>query len=59
MDEDDLRMMAGTGTNAVKKEKEFWNRVRKDHCGSYKKKKEFDEVKNDLKRQMLHDKLPI
>lgn len=56
LDEDVLRV---ANFNAMKKKKEFWNKVKKYYCEYYKKKKEFDEAKNELEKRTLHNNLPI
>ena len=43
--------------NAIKKEKEFWSKVKR-YCCEYKKK-DFNEAKSELEKQTLYNNLPV
>ena len=56
LDEDVLKMAS---INAMKKENEFWNKVKRYYCEYQKKKKEFNAAKSELQKRTLHNNLPI
>jgi len=56
LDEEVLKMAS---INAMKKQKEFWNKVKRYYCEYQKKKKDFNEAKSESEKRTSHDNLPI